>query len=626
MDRAENKIPKDGEVDLLIKSWGWEFPSDEIIELANISLQYQSMRSGAILTELNLLTTDQLKKLLTDKPNSVRLLEFAAQQDPKIRPTIDRILALKQSYAYYDTLSGLTMHHCMTTKVIHARCEDLDAVVMEIEDSTPIVIFSSYSSMMEYTTAGREIKQNDIIRRQAKTLDAKDILVAVGKRDAVIQMLSVSKVSEGNEVRESTEAFWHASTATDKYQKTLVRMIDYCIEKKVTDISIVPLRTGGTANFMRRFGDLVDMPKTSLTDEEYKVIVNFLMAKSGANPKGVSVFVPTDGQITYRSGAGDVFLRLSFIPLNHPGDDSADMTSISIRILPRTETVINLEDLKIATNVISQIKTYATYSQGLILLAGGTNTGKSTTIAGAIGENVKHFGSKRKRISIEQPIERFLPGVLQINIPERVMKDGNAVEGFGLMLRAIKRHDPDVIWVGEIRDEESANVCVASAISGHLVFSTIHANHTLLGYDNLSKMVHPDKRFQLIESLKLIIAQRLVKEVCSHCRIIEAPTESESSRFKTFLTETGNLHIAIPTEVAHAHPKGCSHCQKTGYMGSLPVNEVLPVTYEVKDAMLDMLNNVNRKKVIEDARTLKMIDSAMDLIMAFRIELGSAII
>lgn len=609
----------------LTSKWGWSNPPRPVIDMAVLSLKLKMMKTGMALTYLNVLTEESLKQLLLEQPEKTKLLEYAAQKNASIRPMIDRILALKTSYAYYETLVGLNMHPCMMDKNVHKKCEDLDAVVLEIEESHPVVVFSSYQTMSTYASAGRELKASDIIRRKAGIEGNKDILVAVGKRDVVIQMLSASKDETGSEHVEISESLWHGSAALDVYQKQLVRMLDYCIEKKVTDISIVPQRTGGARNLMRRFGDLVDMPTKMLSEDEYRNIVNFLMAKSGANPKAVRVFVPTDGQITFRSVAGDVFLRLSFIPLNHPGSE-AEMISISIRILPRTDTVIQLEELKIAPFVRSEIATAAKFPQGLILLAGGTNTGKSTTIAGAIGENVKHYGDKRKRISLEQPIERFLPGVLQVNIPERVMKDGNSIDGFGLILRSIKRHDPDVIWVGEIRDQESANVCVASAISGHLVFSTIHANHTLLGYDNLSKMVHADQRFQLIEALSLIVAQRLVKEVCPSCKQIGSPTDSEKQMFANHILRIGVNDAKLPTKVAHAHPEGCDTCGFTGYTGIHPVNEVLPVTYEVKDAMISMLNNENKRKFIEDRRTVTMFDSAMALVTAHKIELESAII
>jgi type IV pilus assembly protein PilB len=608
----------------LTSRWGWTKPPKEVIAAANLSIELKEIKTGSALTFLDVIKQEQLDKLLVEKPQKTKILEFAAQQIPTIRPMVDRILTLKTGYAYYESLSGLNLHPAMTAKNVHLKCEELDAVVLLIEEEIPVVVFSSYQKMINYATAGREVRSSDVIRTAALLGDQSDILVAVGKRDIVISMLSASKGNDGGELSESTESFWLGAAAIDQYQKQLVRMLDYCIESKVTDISIVPQRSGGARNLMRLFGDLIDMPSKTMNEEVYRNIVNFLMAKSGANPKSVRIFDPADGQITYRSGAGDVFLRLSFIPLNHPGEDT-QLISISIRILPRTNTVIDLIDLKIAPNVRASISTAAKFPQGLILLCGGTNTGKSTTISAALGENIKHFGDTRKRISIEQPIERFLPGVIQVNVSERENKKGAFVDGFEKILRAIKRHDPDVIWVGEIRDQQSANVCVASAISGHLVFSTIHANHTLLGYDNLSKMVHADQRYQLIEALSLIIAQRLVKEVCPKCGVLGSPNANEVAMFEIFLKQQSGTS-KLPSHVIHAHPEGCPDCKFRGYIGVVPINEVLPVTYDVKDAMLSMLNNENKRKVIEDRRTVTMFDSAMSLVATHRIELGSAII
>jgi len=295
-------------------------------------------------------------------------------------------------------------------------------------------------------------------------------------------------------------------------------------------------------------------------------------------------------------------------------------------LFARSEATIDLLQLGIADIVRKAVTLATRASQGLILLCGGTNTGKSTTIAGAINEHVKYFGTKRKRISIEQPVERFLPGLIQVNVREEVIADKVKVDGFELTLRGVKRHDPDVIWVGEIRDRQSGEVAVASASSGHLVFATLHANDPFVGYSYLSTIVESDKRPLLIESLSIIVGQRLVKRVCPHCGIYRNPKDIDVESFLSYVQKKGIKGCELPEKVIYQNPAGCEQCGKTGAVGIIPVNEVLPVTDTVKQAMYGLLRNENVKKSIDDARLITFFDCAMDFVNKGMIELESAFI
>lgn len=625
----------------LAKKWGWEEPNSQILTIAKTSLKMRSAQVGRILVAFKAITEDQLKTLLAEQPEGQKFLQYAANKIPTVRPYIDRILCLKSGSPFYESFDGLfTLHPLMDDQAVYNATSALDAVLLLTGEKQTIMVFSSMAQFTNYTTAGTAAKQIDPIRNalltynydetksKNKSADLNQLYCGLGNRGEVINYLTKSKQSKKEESQEaSTEKIWLGSSASTPEQQILARMLDACIENKVTDMAITPQRSGGATNRMRRYGDLIKMPIAFLTEEQYRPILGFLMSRSGANREATRKFYPTDGQLTYRSGSGDVFLRLSFIPMNHPGSD-LDMQSISVRFFPRVETSINLEDLGIDPAIADEIGMAARFRQGLILLCGGTNTGKSTTIAAALGENIRFHGEKLKRVSVEQPVERYLKGVSQFNILETLKVDSEIVDGFKLYLRALKRHDPDVIWVGEIRDQESADVCVASAITGHLVFSTIHANNTILGYDNLSKMVHADHRYQFVEALSLIVAQDLVKCVCAKCGVVEAPTEYEHKMFKAASKKYGFVG-EIPKKVIHAKENGCNHCEGTGFTGVKPINEVLVCTKEVKEAMLDMLSNINvtaSRSIIENARSHTLFTSAMRLVNSFEVELESIVI
>lgn len=638
--KSEDAMLSETNIEVMQKAreWGWQNPPRDILDVAAISGKLRSMPTGSACVALKIISEEALVKLLDQKPDDIRTLEFIAQSNPAVRPVIDKILALRTGYPYYESLRHFTLHPAMADRQVQLKCDKLDAVALTIEDNTPVIVFSSFNAMLLYRSAGREERLSDPIRTHVQLSPNAQLLLAVGKKDEVIQLLSLAK-SNQPVVDRAAESLWYGSSAVEPHEKLLTRIIDYCQAKKITDIAFAPQRNGTTKLFMRRFGDMIKIPNLeSLNAEDTTTVVNFAMSKSGANPSASAVRDPRDGQITYSSNAGDVYLRFSFIPLNHPGDDK-NQISISVRLLPRTEQEIRLENLNIDPDARDIMSAVAKFPKGFILIVGGTNTGKSTTTAGMLGENVRYYGHKRKRLSLEKPIERFLPGLIQFNVPHHMETE----DAFNSMLEAIMRHDPDLIWIGEILGPVTANVAIRSAISGHLVISTTHANNSILGYDKMLTMVPEDMRFQFIESLSLIVAQDMVKQVCPHCRKIEAPTEPEERLFKTYL-EMNGLTMPIPEQVAHANHdhgagEGCGYKDpKTeaecidGFIKIRPINEVLLVTEEIKTSMIAMLggkaivNGENHRERIARGRKITLFDAAMKLVQTFDVELGDALL
>lgn len=614
----------------IVASWGWFKAPQSVLQMAELSQVLVGMKSGEALIFLNKLDKRSLNELLeekarVDKLGSIKFLEFAAQRLPQIRSSIDRILTLRRGVAFYDNLEVMKPHHCLSSSTVNQKCEALDAVVMEIEGEKPVVIFSTYHAMLAYDTSGRQDKALDPIRAALVNSNPDEtILVAVSNRSDVAKILHETKSFSLDRTVATTETLWHATSCTEDYQRALARLLDTAIEAEATDLDIDPISTGGCNNFMRRHVDLVRMSLPTFDETTYRHIVNFLMQRSSANPTNARLQAPADGQLTYRSSIADVFLRLSFIPLNHPGSET-NLISVAIRILPRTDDIVDLANLNIHdARVRQEIAMAARLDSGLILFCGATGSGKSTLCAAALGENIQYYGDTKKRISVENPIERYLNGVKQVNVFEGV-KDGKPVNNFSEILRALKRHDPDVIWVGEVRDRDSAETCVASSITGHLVMSSIHANHTLIGYDHLAKMVGADHRYQLVESLSLIVAQRIVKRLCPKCAQISEPTEDERHLFAVKLRGEYQLSLAVPERVYRASKHGCEECKGSGFIGLQPINEVLPVTYEAKVAMLKMLNGENALQDLYQARLVTMFESAMKLVESGHITLGAAL-
>ncbi len=219
--------------------------------------------------------------------------------------------------------------------------------------------------------------------------------------------------------------------------------------------------------------------------------------------------------------------------------------------------MISLASLGLDADAIERIRRLAKRPHGMLLVTGPTGSGKTTTLYAALTEIQT---GQEKIITIEDPVEYELPGVLQIPVNE---KKGLT---FSQGLRSILRHDPDKILVGEIRDAETAEIAVQAALTGHLVFTTVHANSV---FDVISRFVHMDiDLYSLMSALNGVVAQRLIRRNCPLCAEAETVPQELIERMKN-----ANMNIG---QVRVARGRGCEHCRNTGYKGRYAIAEVLP--------------------------------------------------
>lgn len=630
---ARKTVLADAELVQIANGWGWSNPSPDVLAIAQQARDAKNMKSAQFLVALGIVTAEQKDRLLATKPQNVQTVAWFAQQD-SITVPVERVIALMNGYAYYGFLSQLSIHPGMQNADVIKHAEEMDAALMLIEDTIPVMVFTTFAGLLKFRSLGRaERMGNPILRALTAENPGEDahvagekLRLAVGPRDEISAVLKTVRSDDTGGSLESMNV-WNAEAAENNKpeNRAMTRLIDHAMAQEATDIALKPFRSGEILVQLRKYGRMISPKAVSdrMSAELGGKVVSLLQAKSSANPTGTIQRIPTDGQITYRSAVGDSFLRLSFIPLNHLGE-RRNLVSVSARLLSRTESSVSLGDLNLPDEVVKEIHFAMRMSQGLVLIVGPTNSGKSTTVAGCIGEHVSIFGDSQKRLAVEDPIERFLYGITQINVPPAsVVK--NESERFEIILRAIKRHDPDVISIGEVRDKQTADLCVASASTGHLVLATLHANHTVMGFDVLAKTVEPDKRFQLVEAMSMIVSQRLVKVLCPHCRKVEPPSEDVRSVFARYLDILGE-HAELPPTVAHANPEGCDECGNEGYVGIWPINEVLPFTRKVKDAAIEMLAGENRRDVLAGARTITLLKSAMTLLAEHKIDINDLLV
>lgn len=265
--------------------------------------------------------------------------------------------------------------------------------------------------------------------------------------------------------------------------------------------------------------------------------------------------LPQDGRAFVKDGQRNVDLRVSTLPTIY-GE------KVAIRVFDRGQTLLQLEELGFGSDALMRIADLIARPYGLVLVTGPTGSGKTTTLMAAL----RRLSSPEKNIvTIEDPVEYELPGVNQVQVNER------AGLTFAAGLRAILRQDPDVIMVGEVRDGETAEVAVRSALTGHLVLSTVHTNDAAATVGRLIDMgVQP---FLLSSALNGVVAQRLARRLCPDCR--------EAYDLPTDAPERAALGLG-DAPLRFWRPRGCPRCGETGYRGRVAIAEVLTVTGELR--------------------------------------------
>ena len=329
-------------------------------------------------------------------------------------------------------------------------------------------------------------------------------------------------------------------------------MIVDAIKRNASDIHFDPYEEGVQIR-IRIDGDLHDYTKVPLTMKKnmitrVKIISNMNITESR---------LPQDGAIKGLIEDMNVDLRVSCLPTNM-GE------KLVIRILDYSMSSAGLENLGFTKENYTLVDKMINIPNGIILVTGATGSGKSTTVYAMLQKlNTKN----RNLITVEDPIEMNIEGINQVQVNSEIGMT------FASALRSILRQDPDIIMIGEIRDSETARIAVRSAITGHLVLSTIHTNDSL---NTIERLLDMDvERYLLGAAISGIISQKLARRLCPKCKKLRPTSEYEKTTFKSILgIDVNEIY----------EPKGCSECTG-GYKGRIPIHEVLLINQDIKDAI-----------------------------------------
>ncbi|MEG2620942.1 MAG: GspE/PulE family protein [Bacilli bacterium] len=297
--------------------------------------------------------------------------------------------------------------------------------------------------------------------------------------------------------------------------------------------------------------------------------------------------LPQDGSIKTMIKDINLDMRVSSLPTN-------EGEKIVIRILDYTASLKGLESLGFSPSNYQKMKRLIALPNGIILVTGATGSGKSTTVYSVL----QILNSEKVNlVTVEDPVEMSIEGINQIQVNSEIGLT------FANVLRSILRQDPDIIMIGEIRDDETAKIAVRASITGHLVLSTIHTNNALNTIERLTDM--DVERYLLASSLNGIVSQKLARKICPHCMKKRPAIDYEKKLIKE------NLGVDI-TELSYA--QGCDECVG-GYKGRIAIHEVLVITQEIRDAIANGMPKDELRPLVYTKNTTTLLQDGLQKVL-----------
>lgn len=354
-----------------------------------------------------------------------------------------------------------------------------------------------------------------------------------------------------------------------KIVEIVKKVLEYAIKFRATDVHIEPLEN--VTRIRYRIDGILE-ERLRLDRQYHAALVSRIKILSGM--KIDEKRIPQDGRFAFKSDLGEVDLRISSLPTAH-GE------KIVMRLLPKSQKIPTLQELGLRGKALKNLEEAVLIPHGIILITGPTGSGKTTTLYSLIS---KINTPKVNIVTLEDPIEYQMTGVNQVQI------NPQAGLTFASGLRSFLRQDPNVIMVGEVRDEETAELAIQASLTGHLVFSTLHTNSAAGALPRLIDM--KAEPFLLASSMTAIVAQRVLRKICESCKTVYVPDPAVVANVKEVL---GDYYVSFikgnPQKSEEAKKqgaefllykgRGCDKCEHVGYLGRVAIFEVLPVSSNV---------------------------------------------
>lgn len=507
--------------------------SKEMITEAQLqhALQEQKLsgrKLGHTLVELGFVEEMALLNLLSDQLNI---------------PFID----LKQYRFDTDLVKTLPETSARRYRVLVLR-EDPDGILLGMADPTDIFCLDDLQRQLNKPLKPAVVRESDLL----------DVLDIAYTRASEIASLAgeLEDELEENSV-DLADVIGEATDSDAPVVKLLQKIFEEAISARASDIHIEPdekvLRIRNRID-----GVLIEQVMNEKRIASALVVRLKLISGLDISEKRM----PQDGRFNLRVAGRNIDIRLSTMPVQF-GE------SVVMRILDHTDGVLPLDKVGMPAEMMERFRRMINRPHGLVLVTGPTGSGKTTTLYGALSELNQ---PEKKIITVEDPVEYRLPRISQVQLHERIGLN------FASVLRASLRQDPDILLVGEIRDGESAEIALRAAMTGHMVLSTLHTNDAVTSAMRLIDIGVDG--YLVATALKAIVAQRLVRKICTSCVTDHEPNANER-QLVTMLAH------GKPLDVQFKAGSGCPHCHNTGYRGRIGVFEMLEINGGMAEALRD---------------------------------------
>ena len=510
-------------------------------------------RLGDILTDAGLVSEEQIDRAVElGRKKGLRLGESLIENNIITELQLIEVLKLQLGVEFID-LTTVSIPTAMASLVPKNLARKHMAVPVRAQGDTiylAMVDPLNFVAIEEIRTASRKKIIPMIATRSATDRAISALYGNEGVSRAIDDLQKTMGVDSG-----SDSALLINAADEDENSAPAIRLVNSILERGVSegasDIHMEPHR-GGMLIRMRIDGVLHTMLTVPQNLQSSLISRVKIIGDMDISEKRV----PQDGRATVRVKQQSVDMRISTLPTTY-GE------KIVIRFLEKSESLLSTEGIGLKGDYLTQYNNMIRNSNGVILIAGPTGSGKSTTMYTMV-RNL--YSEETNLITLEDPVEYDMDGINQVQINEKVGLT------FAAGLRSILRQDPDVIAVGEIRDGETAEIAMRAAITGHLVLSTIHTNSAIATLDRLEDIgVEP---YLIASALKGVISQRLVRKICPNCKKPYTPTEEELAEMEITPEEAAGMRFAKGT--------GCGECMDTGYRGRAAVFEMLVLNNEIK--------------------------------------------
>ena len=535
-------------------------------------------RLGDILVESGFLNATELAEVLSvQKETGKRLGEVIVESGLMSEFDILRAVSSQYNYPIID-LAGIDVDPKATALLTQKFCEenivfpigfDNDNLVVAIDDPMNITIEDELQFQTGYQVSLMLATHSSIV-------DA--IKVSYGRESANKAAEELGASFEQDSLDDNSELTEAVNSAP--VVKLVNSMIDYAIRSGSSDIHIEPLEDRVRVR-IRIDGVMQEVMSNPISAKD--AITTRIKILGGMNI--AEKRIPQDGRITTVINGEPVDMRVSILPCV-TGEKTV------IRILAKNDANLNRSYLGISDRNNELINRMIKIPQGIILISGPTGSGKTTTLYTLLSEKNT---DEVNIITIEDPVEIKIPGLNQVQV--------NAKAGmtFASGLRSVLRQDPDICLVGEIRDGETAEIAMRAAITGHLVFSTIHTNDAVSSINRLIDMgLEP---YMVSSALVGVISQRLVRRICTNCRESFDPDEYDRE------------YLRLDAGQKLYRGKGCTECNEKGYKGRIAIHEIVTITRKMK-ALLEKRASEDEMRVLAVEEGTQMLqDSARDLVL-----------